>query len=194
MSARPSLACVVLAAGGSRRLGRPRQLVPHRGEPLVRHAVREACASPADHVGVVVGCEAPAVVDALGASRATVLTNAAWDRGMATSLHVAVRWARALGADALLLMLCDQPGVTRAHLTALSATYQATRGPVASRYGETLGAPAVLCAAQYDALLALEGDRGAAAVLRSAPDLTLLDLPEGAFDVDTEDDVARLTP
>lgn len=194
MSARPALACVVLAAGGSRRLGRPKQLVAHRGEPLVRHALRAACASPVDHVGVVIGCEAPAVARALGASRATVLRNPAWDRGLSTSLHVAVRFARARGADALLLMLCDQPGVTHVHLARLCATFRVRCGPVLSRYGEALGVPALASAAQYDALLALSGDRGAAAVLRRVPGLAVIDLPEGAFDVDTEADVARLSP
>ena len=187
-----SVAAVVLAAGGSRRLGRPKQLVEREGVPLVRHAVVEAAHAPVDAVAVVLGAAHEAVAAALGDTRVAHLLNPDWAEGLATSIHVAVRWGEARAADALLFVLCDQPRLTRAHLAALCAAHARTGRPVASGYGGTYGVPALVPAPLFSALCALTGDQGAARVLRQRPDVEVVDWPDGALDIDTEADLARL--
>lgn len=189
-----SLVCAVLAAGGSTRLGTPKQLLHVQGEPLVRRAVQAACGTTCDHVAVVLGAHADAVSSALGSSRAVQLSNAAWSSGgMASSMHVAVRWAAVLHAEALLLCVCDQPHLTTAHLARLIAAYTTERRNIASRYRDTLGVPALITKQHFDRLLAIEGDRGAAPLLRSGIDVGVVDWSEGAIDLDTAGDVARFT-
>ena len=187
-----SVACAVLAAGGSARLGAPKQLLVLDGKPLIRRAVEAACASRAEHVAVVLGAHAAAVSGALGLTRATTLHNADWSSaGMASSLHVAVRWAEQLGARALLLCVCDQPHLTAAQLDRLLAAHGSEQRCVASRYLDALGVPALITAEHFAALYAIHGDRGAAPLLRSGIDVGTVDWPEGAVDLDTALDVAN---
>ncbi|MCU1347847.1 MAG: hypothetical protein JWO56_877, partial [Acidobacteria bacterium] len=104
---------IVLAAGGSSRLGRPKQLLPFRGTTLVRHVAgvaRAAC----EHVRVVLSPELRDTVDGLGVE---IVENAGWSEGIASSIRRGLE-----GVDtAVLLLLCDQPLVTAEHLRALMA-------------------------------------------------------------------------
>jgi xanthine dehydrogenase accessory factor len=186
------IACAVLAAGGSSRLGRPKQLLSMAGEPLLQRILRAATAARCQHVAVVLGASAAQIEQALGPSRAELLHNERWaSEGMASSLHVAVHWARAHAADALLLAACDQPHLTVVQLDALITVFERERRTVASRYSDTLGVPALVEARLFDALLGTRGDRGAGSVLRSDASVLALDWPEGALDLDTQADVER---
>ncbi len=181
MSGRTKVAAVVLAAGASRRLGRPKQAVVLGGETLVERAVRVAREAGLTDMGVVVNQGAP-WIERL---KATVLTNAASAEGMATSIGVGVRWAQSLGAEGVVLMTCDQVAVTAEHLRALYAQAGVMTG---SGYAGKIGIPAYFPAAYFGALLMLEGDAGARQMLREARVVATEAL---AFDVDTEEDLAR---
>lgn len=186
------IVCAVLAAGRSSRLGHPKQLLSVAGRPLVRHVLEQACATRCEQVAVVLGAERAAVAAAVADLSVTALENEAWESGLASSLHVAVRWARSVGADALLVCVCDQPHVDRAHLDGLCASYVRTQRPVASAYAGTLGVPALFGSDAFERLLALSGDRGAGSLLRSDPRVLAVDWPAGQIDLDTPEDVARL--
>lgn len=188
-----SVACAVLAAGGSARLGTPKQLLMIDGRTLIARVVAAACASRCEHVAVVLGAHAPAVSAALPSCRATTLLNPQWSsEGMSSTMHTAVRWAQRVDATALLLAACDQPDLTVRQLDALVTAFQRERCSVASRYGAVLGVPALIEAKHFERLLAIEGDRGAAPLLRGDIALLAVDWPEGAVDLDTPRDVARL--
>lgn len=180
------IACAVLAAGASVRLGRPKQLLELGGRPLIARIVDAACNSAADHVAVVLGANAQQIAATFQDTRALVLHNPRWASGMASSLHTAVYWAQREQADALLLCACDQPYLSSAHLNALCREQRTA----ASFYGDTFGVPALIEASYFEQLLTIEGDRGAAPVLRSAIGVVAVPWPEGAFDLDTEEDVA----
>jgi CTP:molybdopterin cytidylyltransferase MocA len=184
---------VVLAAGGSSRLGRPKQLLVHRGVPLVRGAALAACASACTEVVVVVGASAAEVTQALDGLPVTIVVNADWASGMGSSIRCGVARASSGGHDAALVMLCDQPALTTLHLERLLSAHAPGRS-VASRYEGVLGVPAVLDRATFAQLLSLEGAAGARQVLRAAEDVVAVDWPEGAIDVDTPEDAARLSP
>ncbi len=189
---KPRVACAILAAGGSRRLGHPKQLVLHRGQPLVRLAALCAWQSQASACAVVVGAEANAVRYALGALPVEVVHNEHWNEGMATSLHAAVRWARDSGCDALLVALCDQPRLGPAHLDLLIAEHERTGLAVASRYADKNAVPALFPESCFSALTALRGDSGASALLNGSLPVANVPWPQGEFDVDTEDSERRL--
>jgi CTP:molybdopterin cytidylyltransferase MocA len=179
----------LLAAGTSRRLGRPKQLVSWEGEPLLRRVAAAACASRAAAVTVVLGAEADRIRPALEGLPLEVLANPAWAEGMASSIRTAVTWARRRGCDALLLAVGDQPRLTAAHLDALIAASAAGERAVASAYDGALGVPALFPAATFDALAALTGDTGARHLLRRREDLVSVAWPDGARDVDTAADL-----
>ena len=189
----PRIACAVLAAGGSTRLGTPKQLLAIGESTLVRHAVAAACATHCTHVAVVLGACAEDISASLTDLRATQLANPHWALGgLSSSLHVAVDWARRCDADALLVSVCDQPHLNTAHLERLCGAYRGKPSKVASGYANTRGVPALFGSDHFDALLSLRGDRGAGRLLQTE-DVTVITWPEGQIDLDTPDDVARFT-
>ncbi|GJG86131.1 hypothetical protein tb265_13120 [Gemmatimonadetes bacterium T265] len=188
---------VVLAAGASTRLGRPKQLVPYAGEPLVRRAVRAAVDAGARPVVVVLGAHADAVAPALdGVAGVRVVVHARWRDGLGASIAAGVRaldGAAGAALDGVLVAVCDQPLVDAEALGALLAAFGGPGAVVAAAYADTLGVPAVVGRDHLDALRTLAGDAGAGRWLRAHAGLvTPVALPAAALDVDTPEDVARL--
>jgi CTP:molybdopterin cytidylyltransferase MocA len=195
---RPHLACLVLAAGGSTRLGRPKQLLRFRGRPLIVRAVAAGARFAAAAPVVVLGAERLRLRALLRRERARarvccrVVVNARWREGLASSLRVGLA-ALPREADAVLVLLVDQPAVTADVLERLVASWRRKpRLPAAARYAGRLGVPAILPRRLFRDAARLPGDAGARELLRSLPEVTIVAVAEAAFDVDTEADAARL--
>jgi molybdenum cofactor cytidylyltransferase len=188
------IAAAVLAAGNSSRLGRPKQLVAHRGSTLLGETVRCATANCSE-VAVVLGARAEELAPALAdwsVGRLARLHNPQWHEGMASSVRTAARWMLRGYADALLLLVCDQPRLTAAYVRELAHAYRDTRTVVASRYADRLGVPAVFPRSQVFELLALRGDAGARSLLAQQPQIHVVDWPDGELDVDRPEQLASL--
>lgn len=194
MSDPARVAILILAAGGSARLGRPKQLVPFGGRPLVLHAAECALAAALGPVWVVLGAHADAVGAALAALPVRTQGHPGWATGLGGSIAAgtaAILRDPAGPPEGILLMLCDQPGLSPAHLQALATAWQsAPSGMAASGYGGARGVPALLGAQHFPALLALKGPQGAKPLLARAAELPF---PAGGWDVDTPEDLLRLS-
>ena len=181
---------VLLAAGDSRRLGSPKQLLRIGGETLLRRAARESCASVARDVIVVLGFQADVMRAEISGLRARAIENAAWREGIASSIRAGVGALEA-SADGVLLAVCDQPRMTAAHCNALLRAADAAACAAASVYGGSPGVPAVFPRALFPDLLALTGDRGAKGILTAQSErLVTVAWPDGAIDIDTAEDAA----
>jgi molybdenum cofactor cytidylyltransferase len=186
---------IVLAAGASRRMGEPKQLLRYGGESLLRRAVQAALGSRCRPVVVVLGARA----EALGgeAAGAQVAVNEEWAEGMSSSIRCGLRALDAATSgqvDAAILTLCDQPFVTSEVIERLVAAYEEERPAlVASRYesgGElTTGVPALFSRELFAELMGLRGAQGAKRVIMwHASEATVVSVPEASFDVDTPED------
>lgn len=190
----PRIGAVVLAAGASTRLGFPKQLIVHEGEPLVRRiakAAAEACGGP---VVVVLGANAEMIAPALSdLESVTTVVNHEWSKGLASSLAAGLSALQNTQCDAVLVTLADQPLIDAAALKRLVEAFDDKRRIVASAYDDTIGAPAVFAREHVAELLRLTGDAGAGSWLRNrSSDVTSIPLGVSALDIDTLSDHARL--
>jgi len=210
LGVRGAVAVVVLAAGESRRLGTPKQLVLWRGRTLLRRAAETALACarrpgtsarraggatavPLGPVVVVLGADAPAMRAELDGLAVHVAVNRRWRDGLASSLRSGLRAALAAsgrgGPAAVLFVTCDQPYVTPSLLRSLVQRFRRGAPIVACAYAGTLGVPALFDRTLFGELASLEGDAGAKRVIERHRDVVrVVEFERGAADVDTQDD------
>ncbi|MCC2659221.1 MAG: 4-diphosphocytidyl-2C-methyl-D-erythritol synthase [Panacagrimonas sp.] len=187
-----SVAIVLLAAGTSSRFGSLKQVeVLDDGRSLVRRAADTALATGLP-LWVVTGAQDDRVRAELAGLSLRVVHNLDWASGMGGSLSCGVRAAEP-NAEALIVMLADQPLVTVDDLYALLREHAPHPGSiVAAEYDSVIGPPCLFPARDFPDLIALEGDRGARAVLRQqAQRVRRVAMPNAALDVDTAEDLAR---
>lgn len=181
-------AAIILAAGASTRLGQPKQLALLNGEPLLARTVRIAHEAGCSPVLVILGAEPDRIRAACPLLNAHVIINQQWPEGMASSVRAAIAAIQSLpheySPSSAILMTCDQPAVTPAHLRALTANGALT----ASEYASRRGVPAYFPASSFPALAQLTGDSGARELLRDAH---AIPLPQGELDIDTPQALAE---
>jgi molybdenum cofactor cytidylyltransferase len=196
MSPDASIGLILLAAGDSTRLGRPKQLLEFRGATLLRRAAESAMASRARPVVVVLGSEGEACAAVLRDLPVEVVVNPAWKEGLASSIRAGVGALEAAApmVGGVVVCVADQPRLSAAVLDALMEKQRASGAKMAAaEYGGKLGVPAVFCASLFGELKALRGDEGARSLLRRAGEtVARVPFPGGEVDVDTPEDAARL--
>lgn len=188
------VAAVILAAGASRRYGEDKLLVELDGKPLLQHAVDAANASKADEVIIVVGHDADAVLASIRLGRARAVTNPDHAEGQSTSLRLGIR--EASGADAVVILLGDQPRVTARLIDALVAqTRETGSAAVVSSWDGRRSPPTLLRREVWPALDAITGDVGAREIIAGRDDVAVLDVSDdlgSLADVDRPSDLARI--
>lgn len=177
------IGAIILAAGASSRLGRPKQTLILGGETLLDRTVRISRAAGALETIVVLGASASEIRKECRLEGCTVVENPNWMNGIGTSIRRGIEsLPRVQGT---FILTCDMPAVTAAHLQKLAAGGKLA----ASLYDGKRGVPAYFPRAMFDALSQLEDNRGAGHLLASADAIAL---PNGELDVDTPEDVSRL--
>jgi len=186
------IGAIVLAAGGSSRLGVPKQLLEFHGESLVRRAAKAALESVCDRVVIVIGNHAQLMRQEIGDLPVSVVENKIWQIGISSSIRAGLEKLSSQGG--IVITLCDQPFVTAALLTELISTHCKTRRPiVASTYGTTRGVPAFFAPELFSELASLTKDEGARRIIALHPEkVATVEFPRGAIDIDTTEDLARL--
>jgi molybdenum cofactor cytidylyltransferase len=187
---------VILAAGASRRMGQPKQLLEVGGRPLLEKVVAAACAAHLDDVVVVLGARAEEIEASVDFGRARVVLNPEHEQGMSTSLRAGIA-SLAPEVSRALVILGDQPDVNAALLDRLLDLQEASGLPAAALSFEgLLHPPMVLIREWWAGLEALEGDVGLRAVVRAHPELVAALPAEQSgghpIDIDTPEDFKKL--
>lgn len=189
---------VILAAGASSRMGRPKALLPHpaSGRSFVRHLVEVFRAAGADEIIVVGRSEDPSLEVETTDSGARFEANPDPSRGQLSSLLVGVDRAESLDASGILSTPVDMPGISRSAVAAvIAAGRQGSYPLVRPTYRGRGGHPVYFSRTLFDELRRTDPTLGARAVVRADP-ARVLDLEVGdpgiLVDVDTADDYSRL--
>jgi molybdenum cofactor cytidylyltransferase len=187
----PRVGTIILAAGESRRLGKPKQLLQFRGQTLIRHAITSALGSICRPIVVVLGANAEAIEREVSRGvTVTVVRNAEWPSGMGSSIRCGLLAVQDQ-IDAVVLLLCDQPLIDSEILNSFAD--KAESRLVAAEYNGTIGVPALFGREFFNDLVALNGPEGARKMLlKNFARVTRLPCPEAGVDIDTAEDYERL--
>ncbi len=190
-----NIATIILAAGGSTRLGQPKQLLRQNGTTLIRLMVDQALSLQAGPVIVVLGANQEQIQAELAHLLIHTPVNTNWREGLASSIQVGLNTLSDEPIDAFLILLTDQPYVTASLLRQLITTQkQDGRGIIACRYGEAghLGVPALFDIRYRAEFMSLSGDVGARRLIqRYSSDCAEIPFPLAAVDLDTWADVEK---
>lgn len=192
-SAHGRTAGIILAAGGSERLGRPKQLLDWGGQPFIVRVVINALEAGLDPLTVVTGAEHALVIEALGDLPVQFVYNADWADGQSSSMLAGLAALQA-PCDSVIFLLSDQPQVSPLLIRQLMERFAETRTPIiAPMAGGQRGNPVLFGRETFDALTAVEGDQGGRAVFHKFEvdwqpwvDSRVL------MDVDLEEDLLKL--
>ncbi len=187
---------IILAAGGSSRLGEPKQFIQLQGKSLLRRASESMVAAPVDLVVAVLGAQSEDAEAELAELTVFHCINRDWESGMSSSIKIGLSelLLREPQIDAAIITLCDQPFVNTHTIGLLVARFKQTRKDiVAAKYAGVLGVPALFSREMFDALSKLEGDKGARDLIRDPnASIETIDIEGAAIDIDTRDDVKDL--
>ncbi|MGW4206027.1 nucleotidyltransferase family protein, partial [Streptomyces sp. NPDC004726] len=179
--------------------GRPKALLRHRGRPLVEHAVRVLREGGCEPVHVVLGAAADRVREETapaGLAACVLVDNPDWEEGMGSSLRAGLDSLAGSSADAVLVLLVDEPGIGAAAVARVRSAYGSRSALAAAAYRGERGHPVLFGADRWaDIARSAEGDRGARAYLREhASSLVLVECGDVAepYDIDTARDLHRL--
>ena len=193
----PQVGIIILAAGGSTKLGSPKQLVQFKGKTVFRRSVESALACEPASLIVVLGSRAKEISIEAEGLPVEIVINKEWEVGISSSIKAGLTKLIELrpNIDAVIIMLSDQPFVDEKTIRSLLETYSTTGKPiVASEYNDVLGVPALFDRSMFDELMKLEGDAGARVIIRqsASENIATIPAPEAAFDIDTPHDRDRL--
>ncbi len=183
---------LVLAAGGSRRLGQPKQLLRQRGETLIRRTVRLAQATRPNRICVVIGAEQAAIRAELAGFELEEAVNDQWQTGLASSLQAGIAALTRSAvpseqAEPVLLLVCDQLHLSVDHLQALlKAGHDQPGVCITSSYGGSIGIPVLATPSLLQSVSQLQADQGLKWLLQTGRwPLATIEAADLAIDLDT---------
>jgi molybdenum cofactor cytidylyltransferase len=192
------ISTLILAAGSSSRLGRPKQILRFEGQTLIER-IAQVALEVTDYVLVVLGANEAEISPHLELLLSThpkqfdSVINSKWKDGIGSTLSFGVQ-KLAEASDAILILLSDQPFVDEVLLRKILQGFAENKSPiVACSYANQLGVPILIGKQFFEELILLQRDKGAKEILNKHIGKVLsIDFPDGILDVDTERDAQQL--
>ncbi|HWZ13836.1 MAG TPA: nucleotidyltransferase family protein [Mucilaginibacter sp.] len=185
---------VILAAGASTRLGKPKQNLVYQNNTLLQRAIETALASVCRPVIVILGADAEMIRPTLGKLSVHIFYNKDWREGMASSIRLGIAELQKFepAITSVILMLCDQPFINASLINELFHAKE-KKGIIACAYNDTVGTPVLFDTKYFDELSLLTGAEGAKKLLTKYPgNVYPISFPLGGVDIDTEEDFEKL--
>lgn len=187
---------VILAAGASTRLGRPKQLLSYRGKTLLQHVIDTSIQADFNTRVLVLGANSDIIRNELKAGRMQVIVNEAWKDGLSSSIKSGLSGLLEINPDCqnVMFLLCDQPFLNSEILNELLTIHRSkTDAITVSKYDGQLGVPMIFSQPFFKKLLELEGDSGAKKIIMNHLEhVQSVSFEKGKYDIDTEEDYQKL--
>ena len=195
--ANKNIGIVILAAGESKRMGTPKQLLTFDNKMLINKAIDIAISTQLKSVVLVLGAFKVKIEANIIQDEISIVENINWNEGMASSVRVGLEKLIEISPniEGVVFMVCDQPFVTKEVIEEL-INVQAETGfeAAASHYNGKIGTPALLLKSHFNALFQLKGDTGARKILlENSEKVAIVDFDAGIFDIDTPEDYQNLS-
>ncbi|PWS29964.1 nucleotidyltransferase family protein [Pedobacter paludis] len=187
---------IILAAGNSSRLGRPKQLLELNGKTLISHVIEEAENAKIQVIAVVTGSNSDLIQQEIKDKKILIVDNQSWEIGMASGINAGLSALLNFNnkIESIIISVCDQPFISRAIFDSLiDAKNNTNKGIVASHYQNIIGTPVLFDKKYFGDLKALTGEEGAKKILKVYPnDLVSVPFENGEIDIDTQSDYLNL--
>lgn len=183
-------AILILAAGSSSRLGRPKQLVSFNNTNLLNHTIAEALKVDSANVYLVLGCDSQQIKKTIK-SDLPVFIHSKWKQGFGSSVAFGVQQIQDSPYEAIIISVCDQPFLRKENFDNLLSMFEkGEKSIVISRYKNGNGPPTLFSKEFKDELLTLKGDQGAKGIVMShKSNVGIVNFDEGDFDIDSQQDL-----
>jgi len=187
---------MIMAAGASRRLGQPKQLLKYKGKSLIRRISEESIKANIGNITIVTGYNHEIIEQEVKGLKVNIFYNEEWEEGLGASIRNGLKHVLAKNPEtnAILLTMVDQPFVDAVHLKKLVNTYDPSRPMIiASAYSGTFGVPVLVDSFYFDMLKELQGDEGGKKIfVNYLKNIVEIPFIEGAIDIDVKGDLKTL--
>ena len=189
-------AVVILAAGQSKRLGHPKQLVVYNGETLLNRAIDSAVETKIENIFVVLGAHFEDIKESISNKSISILINKNFEEGMASSIRCGLNEIISASPqiECVILMVCDQTYVSSDLILNLLSEHKKSDKPIiASQYENILGTPALFHKSFFEELLQITGDVGAGKIIKqNLSQVAIVPFEKGIVDIDTFEDLSKI--
>lgn len=191
-----TIGIIILAAGSSSRMGKPKQLLMFQQQTLLDRIVTTATNCQLGPVIVVLGAGANLLHPKWLQKRVMAVLNENWEDGMSSSIQLGLQYLvdKYPSAEGVIFTVCDQPFISESLLEQLIEAHRNTKSPIAaSSYDNVLGTPVFFHRSLFDELFQLNGDKGARQLVnKDSSRVAAVNFPLGNRDIDTPEDYERL--
>ena len=186
-------AILILAAGSSSRMGKPKQLLPYKNTTLLGIAIEQAQKSNVNAVFCVLGANAEIIEKSIEKHQIETIYNPNYKDGLSSSIVTGIDYLSTKDFDAVLILLADQPKITSSFLNQLLKTSEENIAKIiACNYDKNIGVPAIFPKKYFVELLKLKGDKGAKDLLKKYQTEIITMKPFDLIDIDTKKDYKNL--